>query len=174
VVYELDAEGKQLHVVSYSDYAKNKVRALYRSAQDLASDWRSAAQRNSILAALEERGIDLRKLGEVAGTPEADPLDLLCHLAFNAPLRTRRERAETLAQGHADFFNRYTPEARDILSELVEKYAEHGLDQLKLPDILKVPPISDHGNASEIASRFGGPEELRKAVEELQSLLYAA
>lgn len=174
VVYELDAEGKQLHVVSYSDYAKNKVRALYRSAQDLASDWRSAAQRNSIVAALEERGIDLRKLGEVAGTPEADPLDLLCHLAFNAPLRTRRQRAETLAQGHADFFNRYSPEARDILSELVEKYAEHGLDQLKLPDILKVPPISEHGNASEIASRFGGPEELRKAVEELQSLLYAA
>ena len=174
VVYDLDAEGKQLHVVSYTDYARAKVQALYRSAEDLATDWRSVAQRQAILAALEERGIDLRKLGEVAGTPDADPLDLLCHLAFNSPLRTRRERAERMAQEHADFFDRYGTEAREILSALVEKYAEHGLEQLKLPEVLKVPPISERGNPSEIAKSFGGPDELRKAVDELQSLLYAA
>jgi type I restriction enzyme R subunit len=174
MVYELDSEGKQLHVVSYTDYARDKVKALYRSAEDLATDWRSTAQRQTILAALKDRGIDLSKLGEVAGSPEADPLDLLCHLAFNAPLRTRRERAEKMAKGHVDFFDRYGPEAREILSELVEKYAEHGPEQFKLPEVLKVPPISGHGNPSEIARVFGGPEELRKAVEELQTLLYAA
>jgi len=33
------------------------------------------------------------ELAETAKQPDADPFDLLCHLAFNAPLRTRRERA---------------------------------------------------------------------------------
>jgi type I restriction enzyme R subunit len=114
------------------------------------------------------------KLGEVAGSPDADPLDLLCHLAFNAPVRTRRERAERLARGHEDFFDRYGTEAREILGELLDKYTEHGLEQLKLPDVLKVPPISERGNPSEIARAFGGPNELKKAIDELQTLLYAA
>ena len=35
VVYELDGEGKQLRVVSYTDYARDKVRALYGSSEEL-------------------------------------------------------------------------------------------------------------------------------------------
>jgi type I restriction enzyme R subunit len=174
VVYELNADGEQLKVISYTDYTRDRVRALYRSAQDLETDWRTAAQRSAILQALEERGIDLSKLGEVAGTPDADPLDLLCHLAFNAPLRSRRERADRLIARHQAFFDQYGGEARQILSELLEKYADHGPEQLRLPDALKVVPISDHGNPSEIALAFGGPNQLREAVEELQKLLYAA
>jgi type I restriction enzyme, R subunit len=174
VVYELDADGKQLRVVSYTDYAKDKVQALYRSPEDLGAGWRDSAQRHTIIEALEERGIDLAKLGDVAGVPDADPLDLLCHLAFNGPLRTRRERAEQLKRGHQGFFDRYGAEARIILAELLDNYAEHGIEQLRLPDVLKVPPISARGNPSEIARAFGGPDQLRKAVDELQELLYAA
>lgn len=174
VVYELDSEGRQLRVVSYTDYARDKVKALYRSPEALATDWRERKQRQEILKALADRGIDLARLGEVAGVPDSDPLDLLCHLAFNGPLRTRRERADRLARGHQNFFDRYGSQAREILEELVDKYAEYGLDQLRLPDVLKVPPLSEHGNPSEIAHLFGGPEKLRDAVEELEVLLYAA
>jgi type I restriction enzyme R subunit len=174
VVYELDSEGRQLRVVSYTDYARDKVKALYRSPEALEDGWRERRQRRAILDALSERGIELQRLGEVAGVPDADPLDLLCHLAFNGPLRTRRERAERLARKHEDFFDGYGPEAREILHELVEKYTEHGLDQLRLPDILKVPPISEHGNPSEIATVFGGTDQLRDAVNELEERLYAA
>jgi type I restriction enzyme R subunit len=128
----------------------------------------------TILNALAERGIDLDRLADVAGAPDADPLDLLCHLAFNGPLRTRRDRADRLARSHEEFFQRYAPEARDILHELVDKYAEHGLGQLRLPDVLKLPPLSARGNPSEIARAFGGPEQLREAVDELEELIYAA
>lgn len=174
VVYELDADGKQLRVVSYADYARDKVQTLYRSAEALQSDWQDGEQRRVILDALAERGIELQRLGEVAGAPDADPLDLLCHLAFNGPLRTRRERALRLANSRQDFFDKYGPEARRILDELLSKYAEHGLEQLRLPDVLKVPPLSEYGNPSEIAQAFGGTTNLRQAVEELQRLLYAA
>jgi type I restriction enzyme, R subunit len=174
VVYELDTDGKQLRVVSYTDYARDKVRALYRSPEALESDWRQREQRVTILNALAERGIDLDRLADVAGARDADPLDLLCHLAFNGPLRTRRERADRLARSHGEFFDRYAPEARDILHELVDKYAEHGLGQLRLPDVLKLPPLSARGNPSEIARVFGGPAQLREAVDDLEELIYAA
>jgi type I restriction enzyme, R subunit len=99
---------------------------------------------------------------------------LVCHIAFNAPLRTRRERADRLRKEKKDFFDQYGTEAKVILNELLDKYADYGTAQFVIPDILRVPPISDHGNVIEIAGFFGGPEKLREAVNQLQSLLYAA
>lgn len=46
--------------------------------------------------------------------------------------------------------------------------------QFKIPDILKVPPISRHGDVIEISKSFGGAAQLRSAVSEMQSLLYAS
>ena len=73
-----------------------------------------------------------------------------------------------------DFFERFSPDARRILEELLEKYADHGITQFAVPQVLEVPPISGHGNVMEIVSKFGGVDCLREAVAELQSLLYAA
>lgn len=106
--------------------------------------------------------------------PDADAFDLLCHLAFNAPLLTRRQRADRVKKQQTAFFNYFGPEAREIPNDLLEKYAADGELQFTLPDVLKVPPISEHGNVNEIVSKFGGPDQLRTAVNQLQSLLYAA
>src|SRR6266851_445109 len=92
----------------------------------------------------------------------------------NAPLRTRRERAQQLRETHSDFFGRYGPEARQILEDLLEKYAVYGDAQFVLPDVLKVPPLSAHGQVGDIVRLFGGADELRDAVNELQRHLYAA
>ena len=53
------------------------------------------------------------------------------------------------------------------------KYAADGELQFTLPDVLKVPPISRHGNVAEIIGKFGGADQLRDAAQELQNLLYA-
>jgi type I restriction enzyme R subunit len=173
-VSELDPDGKQLRVIKFTDYAAEKVRTLYPTAALLRDKWVDLEQRAEIFAALEERGIDFASLAREAEQPEADPFDLLCHLAFNAPLLTRRQRAEQLKKKKADFFQQYGSDARAVLDELLEKYSEHGTAQFEIPDALKVPPISEHGNVMEIAGMFGGAERLREAVNQLQTLLYAA
>lgn len=174
LVHELDPNGKQLRVVKYTDYAAESVRSIAPSTAELRARWADAEQRREIIAALAERGIDIGELIEQAGQPEADPFDLLCHLAFNAPLRTRRERAQRLKSERKDFFERYSPEAREILDELLEKYANHGDAQFVLPDVLRVPPISTHGQPAEIIKLFGGPDQLRSAVNDLQGMLYGS
>lgn len=174
LVYELDPDGRQLRVVKFTDYAAEKIRTLYRSVAEIRSEWADPARRAEIIGQLAERGIDFDELATAAEQPEADPFDLLCHVAFNAPLRTRRERADRLRHDKKDFFDSYGPEARGILDDLLEKYAEHGTAQFVIPDALKVPPISEHGNVMEIAGLFGGAEKLREAVNQLQTLLYAA
>jgi type I restriction enzyme R subunit len=174
LVYELDPEGKQLRVVRYTDYAADAVRTLVPNAPELRQKWADPNQRSEIIERLQARGVSFDYLAEAAQQPEADPFDLLCHLAFNAPLRTRRERAQRLRSERKDFFEQFGPEARAVLDDLLEKYAEHGHAQFVLPDVLQVPPVSSHGTVMEISSAFGGPERLREAVMNLQNLLYAA
>lgn len=174
LVYELDPNGKQLNVVRYTDYAAASVRSLCSSAPALRALWADPEKRNDLIRALEERGVSFAELAEAARQPEADPFDLLCHLAFNAPLRTRRERAQKLHESRKDIFERYSGEARQILEELLEKYADHGDAQFTLPEVLHVPPISAHGTVADIIKLFGGADQLRAAVTELQNELYAA
>ncbi|MBI3799958.1 MAG: DEAD/DEAH box helicase, partial [Deltaproteobacteria bacterium] len=174
LVYELDPDGKQLRVIKFTDYTAEKVRSLYPSAAAMRQQWANPDQRAEILSRLEERGINFEELAAATNQPDADPFDLLCHVAFNAPLRTRRERADRLRREKKDFFEQYGPEARVILNALLDKYADYGTAQFVIPDVLKVPPISEQGNVFEIVSLFGGAEKLRTAVTDLQTLLYAA
>jgi type I restriction enzyme, R subunit len=174
LVYELDAQGNRLRCVEYADYTGDEIRKIYPSTEELRTSWRDASQRDWTIAQLEERGINLAALGATLAQQDADPFDLLCHVAFNAPLLTRKERAERLRKNQSDFFDAYGAEARAILLDLLDKYADYGPTQLKIPDGLKVPPISQRGNISEIIKFFNGADRLKQAVDQLQDYLYAA
>lgn len=150
------------------------MRTLFSDATALRKAWADPDMRQDIQQKLKDAGIVIENLASQAEHPDADPFDLLCHLAFNAPLRTRKERAELLKRERKDFFEQFAPEARQILDELLEKYAVHGPGEFQFPDVLDTPPISEHGNVSEIIRLFHGADRLREAVSDLQKLLYAA
>jgi type I restriction enzyme R subunit len=173
IVHELDATGKQLRVVKFTDYTAETVRSMFPSAAELRSRWTDIQERTAIIESLEQHGISLSELMEVSDQPDADPFDVLCSVAFSAPLRTRRERAERLRREKKDFFERYSEPARRVLNDILEKYIEYGTAEFKLPDILHLPPISERGTVLEIAALFKGAEQLRGAVNEMQTLLYA-
>ena len=174
VCYQFDSAGKQLRVAKYTEYAAENVRSIYANAAELRSKWTSMDERGKIIAALLDRGIALDQLMAAAGQPDADPFDLLCHVAYSMPIRSRRERAELVRKDKPDFFRSYGEGARAVLNEILDKYVEHGVSEFRMPDILQVPPISGHGNVMEIAELFGGAEKLKSAVDSLQGLVYTA
>ncbi|MBL8822272.1 MAG: DEAD/DEAH box helicase family protein [Planctomycetia bacterium] len=174
VTYDLDSDGSKLRTVEITQYTAETIRTLYTDPDDLRKKWSDFEQRTAIVEMLEEKGIDFNELAATAGNPEADPYDLLCHLAYNAPLLTRKQRAEKLRKEKKDFFDQYGPEARTIINDLLDKYAEHGTKEFRMPEVFDVPPISNHGNFKEIARKFGGTEKLMEAFCQLQTHLYAA
>ena len=173
IVYELDSSGKRLNVIKFTEYTAKQLRSMYTSAAELHTIWTNAEQRVQILSSLEDKGINFEQLAEVTKQYDADPFDLLCHVAYNAPLRTRRERAERIRKDRTDFFDRFGDEARQILNDILDKYIEFGTKQLSDMNILKVPPVSAHGNPIEISALFGGPAALRNTLGELENLLYS-
>lgn len=173
-MYVLDPDGTGLRVVSYTDYAAEQVRRLYPHARDLRARWRTHAGRDEVTSELAQRGVALDELAERSGLADADPFDLLVHIAWNGALATRRDRVSRLKLERAAFLAGFAPEARAVLEALLEKYGEHGVEQLDDLAVLEVPPLAGFGSPIEIAQRFGGPRALREAVERLADLLYAA
>jgi type I restriction enzyme R subunit len=173
MVYELDSSGNRLRTIEFTDYTREQVSKLYPSYDALRSHWTTSDERKAIIDSLADRGISFEHLAEVTKHPEADPFDLLCHVAYNTPIRTRKERIEKVKKEQAAFFMNYSLPAREILQEILDKYTEYGFEQIDNMNILKVPPISRHGNVLEIAQVFGGVPELKRALADLQTMIYA-
>jgi type I restriction enzyme R subunit len=171
---DLDGEGKKLRVTEFRDYTGDTVRSLFPDLATFRHDWSNPDRRAETLWALKEHGIDPDEAAALFGSPEADPFDVLCSVAWNAPVLTRAERAKRLRAQRPDFFATYGPAARQILDTLLAKYADHGPAEFSIPDSLKVPPLSELGNVSEIIARFGDADKFRDAVIQLQQYLYAA
>lgn len=174
LVYDLDTDGKKLQVVKYTEYSGRALRTLYPNREALQSAWADPDSRSEVLRVLSERGISFEELAVSSDQPDADPFDLLCHLAWNAPLLTRRERAEVARRRTQDLFGQYGDTAREILSLLLERYVERGILQFSaLSELMKVQPFDHYGTPAEIATRyFGGVRGMKDAVSRLQGALY--
>ena len=174
LVYDLDTEGKKLQVVKYTEYSGRTVRTLYPTRDALQSAWANSDTRAEVLRELTERGISFEELAASTDQRDADPFDLLCHLAWNAPLLTRRQRAEQARKAAQDLFGQYGDAAREILTLLLDKYIERGIVQFNaLSELMKVQPFDRFGSPSEIATRhFGGIKLFKEAVSRLQTALY--
>jgi type I restriction enzyme R subunit len=173
-VYELDPQTHQLRLVEYRDLVTETVRSLFPSANELRAKWANRVSRREVLDGLAEHGIDADELADRAGLPDADPIDVLVHLAWNQPLATRNDRVRRIRKEHADFFEAFQPAAREVLEHILDKYAEYGITELESPGVLQVPPLSSLGTPVEIAQRFGSPGEWRTAQTRLGELVYVA
>jgi type I restriction enzyme R subunit len=174
LVYDLDTDGKKLQVVRYTEYSGRALRSMYPTHDALLSAWANPDTRAEVLRELTERGISFAELAASSDQPDADPFDLLCHLAWNAPLLTRRQRAERARRATQDLFSEYGDTAREVLSLLLDNYVERGIIQFNsLSDLMKVQPFDRFGSPPEIANRyFGGVKGLKDAVSRLQTAIY--
>jgi type I restriction enzyme R subunit len=167
----LGADGK-LRTIQFTQYAKEQITTLFPSVDELRSKWNDLQQRQHILDELENNGISIDQLMEVTKQQDVDSFDLLCFVAFDLKPLTRKQRADLLKKNKPDFFTHYSEKAREVLNMILEKYVYYGLNQIR-PDIISVEPIAQQGNPIEIVNEFGGIDEFKKAIEELQTLLYA-
>ncbi|HBV20252.1 MAG TPA: restriction endonuclease, partial [Nitrosomonas sp.] len=85
-------EGK-LITESLKDYTRQTVRRDYASLDEFLRRWSSADRKAAILHELEQRGLLLEPLADEVGK-DFDAFDLICHVAFDQPPLTRRERVE--------------------------------------------------------------------------------
>lgn len=156
---------------SLKDYTRNTVRKEYESLESFLTQWSKADKKKFILQELEGQGLLLDALAEQVGR-DYDPFDLICHVAYDKPPLSRRERAEAVRK--KNYFSKFEDKARAVLTALLDKYADSGLENIESMDVLRVQPLNQFGTPLEIISLFGGKEKYLAALRGLETQIYMA
>jgi type I restriction enzyme R subunit len=165
----LDENGK-LVTESLRDYSRRTVREQFASLDAFLRRWRGEQRKATIIQELAEEGLLLEPLQEELGL-ELDPFDLICHIAYDQPPLSRRERAARVQK--QGVYSRYGPQARAVLEALLAKYQDGGVvDELADVKILRIPPFSAMGTQLELLRPFGSKAGFERAVQDLQTALY--
>lgn len=166
----LDAEG-HLITASLKEYTKNGIVRSYRTLDSFLQSWNDAEKKQAVIAELEKQGIIFEELKEEIKS-DLDIFDLICHIAWDAPALTRRERAENVRK--RNYWTKYGEQARAVLAALLEKYAETGIEEIEDMKVLTVDPLKGYGTPAEIVKLFGGKAQYLAALRELEAEIYRA
>jgi type I restriction enzyme R subunit len=158
----------------YLEYTRSKVEQIShaRKLDDLRAIWVDTPRRRKLLEDLQMASVYVDVLAEVLGQTEADQFDLLGHLAFNTPLRTRSERATAFINRESRFLSGHKKPAQEVVLALIEKYRAAGIEEINDARVFRVSPFAEMGQAPGVAKRFGSADGLTKAIREIQNRIY--
>lgn len=168
----LGPDGK-LITESLTDYTKHCVQKQFATLKDFFRHWSSAERKAEIIEQLKEQGVqwdDLRAEVKQKRGNELDAFDLIAHIVYDAPPLTRRERANNVKK--RNYFTKYQGAALQVLENLLEKYADTGIEHIEDMKILRLPPFDQIGTGLELINAFGGKAGYEQALHELEQALY--
>jgi len=154
---------------SLRDYTRSAVTEDFATLDDFLKHWFESERKQAIIDELAERGVMFEALSETVGK-ELSAFDLVCHVVFDQPPLTRKQRADGVKQ--SGYFAQYSDVARVVLEALLDKYADEGVEPDSDAGILKVQPFEQWGTVVELVGQFGGIEQYEEAVRGLEQALY--
>ncbi len=155
---------------SYRAFTRQQIKSEFASLDEFLRNWHRAGKKQAIIELLEEHGILLDNLAEIVGK-EYGAFDLICHIAYDQPPLTRKERADNVKK--RNYFRKYGEPAKAVLNALLDKYADAGIGTLENAKVLKLKPFSDMGTPMEIINQlFGSKTNYENAISELEQELF--
>jgi type I restriction enzyme, R subunit len=167
-----DSAGK-LVTESLTDYSKRNILKEYATLDQFLHTWSSAEKKQAIIDELIEHGVFLDELRKEADEKGAalDDFDLILHVAYDKNPLTKQERIDhVVKQG---YLHKYSEACQEVLSTLLDKYKNEGINELEDTRVLDNAPFDRIGSPWKIANLFGGREQYITAVNGMKELIYA-
>jgi len=161
-----DNNGRPI-TVGLKDYTRNIIRSHYASMDDFLKKWNDGEKKAAIIKELEEQGVLVDDLVD-AVNKEADLFDIICHVAYDQPPLTRKERANNVKK--RNYFTKY---GGQVLESLLDKYADEGIITIETTEVLSLHPFDDFGTPPEIIRLFGDRNTFFEEIKKLENELYA-
>ena len=154
---------------SLKDYSKKNIEKEFACLDDFIQKWNASKKKEELIQELAEHGVLLEALREEVGQ-DLDDFDLICHIAFDQPALTRKERANNVRK--RNYFVKYSETAQKVLNSLLEKYEQEGIVSIEQGAVLKVKPLNQMGSPVELVRAFGKRKDFEQAVKELENEIY--
>ena len=168
----LDKDGKPM-TVSYIEYSKEQLNTLYSSLDDFLIQWNQAERKQIIVDQMAKAGVSLDELRN--HYPEKfqsrDIFDIIVNIAFNEPMLYRSERAKRIKE--KNFLEKFQGDAKRVLEVLMQTYADQGILAFEENEALKAHELQDLGTPIFIKSLFGGKDQFKKVIRDIEEILYA-
>jgi type I restriction enzyme R subunit len=164
--------GKQMTPAEFLKYLFGELPNFYKDENDLRKIWSDPLTRIELLTRLADHGLsldDLRKIQDLISAADSDLYDVLAYVSFNAPRKTRNERADGARRKVS---NQFSERARDFIEFVLEQYVSQGVDELR-PD--RLAPLLElrFGTVSEGLDEIGfTPDQAGEAFRSFQRHLY--
>ena len=171
IVSILGEDGKTMRTESVTDFTRKQIRKRYATLNDFVKNWTEAERKKAIVDELKDYSVLVDAVREKnPALAHADIFDVICHVAFDQPPVTRRERANNVKK--RNYFAKYEGKAREVLEALLDKYADYGILNLEDSDILDTAPFNKIGKPQKIVKLFGGLDKFEQALKELENEIY--
>lgn len=154
---------------SLKDYSKKNIEKEFASLDDFILKWNTSEKKEELIKELADHGVLLHALREDVGL-DLDDFDLICHIAFDQPPLTRKERANNVRK--RNYFVKYSETAQKVLNSLLDKYEEEGITSIEQGSILKIKPLNEMGSPVELVRAFGKQKDFDLAIKELETEIY--
>lgn len=171
IVSILGEDGKTMRTESITDFTRKQIRKRYATLNDFVKNWTEAERKKAIVDELKDYSVLVDAVREKnSALANADIFDVICHVAFDQPPMTRRERANNVKK--RNYFAKYEGKAREVLEALLDKYADYGILNLEDSNILDNTPFNKIGKPQKIVKLFGGLDQFEQALKELENEIY--
>lgn len=171
IVSVLGEDGKTMRTESVKSFTKKQICKRYATLNDFVKRWSEADRKKAIVDELKEVDVLVEAVREKnPALANADIFDIICHVAYDQPALTRRERANNVKK--RNYFAKYEGKAREVLEALLEKYAEYGILNFEDVNVLDHSPFDTIGKPQRIMKLFGGVANFEKAIRELETEIY--
>ena len=154
---------------SLKDYTKENLNKQFASLDDFLLRWNSTEKKEELFRELAEHGVLLEALREEVGK-DLDDFDLICHIAFDQPALTRKERANNVRK--RNYFAKYAGIAQQVLDSLLVKYENEGITAIEEGSVLKVKPLNELGSPVELVRAFEKRPVFEQAIKDLENEIY--
>lgn len=171
-VQYLGPDGK-LITESLKDFTRKQVKEHYATLNDFLRRWNEADRKQVIIDELSEQGViweDLIKDVSKKLGAEPDLFDVICHIVYDQPPLSRKERAEQVRKHN--YFSKYEGASKQVLDALLDKYTDDGIEPIEDVKVLTIAPFSQLGAPMELLQAFGGKPGYTEAVKALEDELY--
>ncbi len=165
-------DGTPMSAQQFMEALFGKLPAFFQHEDELRALWSAPETRRKLLEGLAEKGFGKDQLAEMQtliAAEKSDLFDVLAHVAYALPPRTREARAAQAMQLIGTHFN---PQQRDFLDFVLSHYVSVGveeLDQTKLTPLLR---LKYHDSIADAVAELGKPEEIGRVFSGFQKYLY--
>lgn len=165
--------GTPMSAQQFMELLFGKLPEFFQSEEELRVLWSAPATRKKLLEGLAEKGFGSAQLAEmqrIIDAENSDVFDVLAHVAYALPPRTRLERA---GMAKSEINTHFNSKQRAFLEFVLAHYVTEGVREL---DTDKLKPLLDlryHNSLSDAVADLGKPDEIRLLFAGFQKHLYS-